>query len=523
MVTNKNAPLVIICFDAADHRLAQKWAGEGHMPTVAGMMGRGCWGTVGGPEQVCEHGSSLSLLSGVSRAEHGYYHFRQLAPGTYDLRPFTHRDTLARPFWSHLRESGRRVAAIDAPDCEPVPGLEGAQLANWAVHAAANSVLPPCAEPPALLRAAHSAFGPQIPVLEFAPGSSFADDLEMYHRLLERVRRKGALCRELLGRDGAFFDLIVIGFFESHTAGHRFWKYRPEAPGYGAENELTHAIREVYRAVDREVGLLLDALPRDANVFIFSSFGMDDNYPTAGLIEDFCRRLGYQTPAGHGGGSSSTGRKGLRALLPESWRAAAAARLPTKAQERLLAESFRAGTDWSKTTAFAVPALYTGFIRVNLCGREPEGTIEPGAEYDMLMERLTDDLGQLVDPLTGRPAVRRVTRADRNFGGGTPLSLPDLFIDWEPRTHFMERVLHPRAELTQRRLRYHRDSYHSADGFIAAAGPAVHARGHAGEISSLDLAPTFLSLLGVPVPCALKGTPLGIAPGAARAARHCAS
>lgn len=491
-------PLVLLGVDGADHRLVLRWAAEGHLPTLASLMGRGCWATIGGPEQVCEHGSSLSLLSGVSRSRHGYYFMRQLVPGTYDLRTFSYADADALPFWSRLAGTGKRVAVIDAPDSRPVKGVEGIQLANWAVHEPATAPNAPCAEPPELLEEALAVFGPRIPVLEFKPGATFEDDLEMYRRFLRRVRRKGEMCRRLLGR-GEGFDLIAVGFFESHTAAHRFWKYRPEARGDLARTdggELTHAIREVYRAIDRELGLLLEQLPSGANVFVFSAFGMEDYYTTTGLMESFCRRLGYQAsppPAGFSPKPLALARR----LLPAAWREWVGGRLPTPAQERLLAESFRASTDWPRTRAFNIPTLYPGFVRVNLRGREPQGRVEPGEEYDSLLGSLEDDLMRLTDPLTGRGAVRDVVRSDVNFGGGPPTLLPDLFVEWEPHVRFMERVTHPRAELAQRRQRYHRDSYHSRTGFLAAAGPSVGARGHTGELSSLDVAPMFLSLLGV--------------------------
>ena len=69
-------------------------------------------------------------------------------------------------------------------------------------------------------------------------------------------------------------------------------------------------------------------------------------------------------------------------------RARISRRLPTRIQERLLADRFRADTDWQKTTAFAITALFTSFIRVNLRGREPRGVVAAGAEYNAVLDRL---------------------------------------------------------------------------------------------------------------------------------------
>ncbi len=75
-------PLVVLGLDAGDPELLLRWACEGHLPRLAGILERGCWGRTSGAELVCEHGTWVSLLSGVSRARHGYYYYRQLVPGT---------------------------------------------------------------------------------------------------------------------------------------------------------------------------------------------------------------------------------------------------------------------------------------------------------------------------------------------------------------------------------------------------------------------------------------------------------
>ena len=79
-------PLVIFGLDIGDADSIERWAREGHLPTIAGLMERGAWGRTGGPELLCEYGVALSMFSGTSRADHGHYYFRELVPGTYDIK-----------------------------------------------------------------------------------------------------------------------------------------------------------------------------------------------------------------------------------------------------------------------------------------------------------------------------------------------------------------------------------------------------------------------------------------------------
>jgi predicted AlkP superfamily phosphohydrolase/phosphomutase len=462
-------------------------------------MRRGCWGRTTGPELISEHGVWLSLFSGVSRGQHGYYFYRQLQPGTYDLRTVTGCDIDAPPFWTFLTGRGKKAALIDIPDSGLWPGLPGVQLANWATHHNWDpSHFTTASEPPALLAEVAREFGPKLTVIENHK-STYRQDLLTYRRVLQNVALKGALCRRLLVRDR--FELMVTVFAECHAANHQFWKYRP---GSGmAPCELTHGIRDVYQAIDRELGLLLAELPPEVNVFVVSSVGMEDDYPTTGLIEAFCRRLGYQaTPISNG--PSLRPLDLARRWLPESWRIALSRHLPRSRREQLLAEQFRRSTDWGRTTAFAIPSNYTSFLRVNLRGREPQGVVAPGADYEVVLHRLDSDLRQLVDAETGEPAVSRVARTTELFGNGAAASLPDLFVEWKPG-RFLQRVLHPCAELVQGRPDFYRVSDHSSQGFVAASGPDIAVGAELGEVSVLDLAPTFLSLLGQPVSPGLTG------------------
>ncbi|MBU6435722.1 MAG: alkaline phosphatase family protein, partial [Nitrospirae bacterium] len=119
----KTPPLVIFGLDGGDAGFIQEWAQEGYLPTIASIMQRGCRGEISGPELMSTQGAWLSLFSGVSRSEHGYYYNRQLMPGTYDLRNVSVHDTHVLPFWSRLLNGSKKVAIIDALEAEPLPGL----------------------------------------------------------------------------------------------------------------------------------------------------------------------------------------------------------------------------------------------------------------------------------------------------------------------------------------------------------------------------------------------------------------
>ena len=99
----RSPPLIVLGLDAGDPNFIQRWAEEGYLPTISKVMKRGCWARTTGPELISEHGTWVSLFSGISRSQHGYYYLRQLKPGSYDLHTVAGLDIHVPPFWSHLQ------------------------------------------------------------------------------------------------------------------------------------------------------------------------------------------------------------------------------------------------------------------------------------------------------------------------------------------------------------------------------------------------------------------------------------
>lgn len=477
-------PLAIFGLDAADPELLLAWSRDGQLPVMASIMERGTLGRLAGSEMISVHGVWPSFFSGVPVHRHGYYLRRVLVPGTYRLQTLHPSDIEAESFWVRFQGSDFRVMIVDVPVSDPLPHMNGFQVVHWGDH---PSSAPPAAQPDHLLREIRAAVGPPIRTDERQLGRW--RDRRILPRILRRVERKGALCRYLLSQGP--IDLAVVVFGDAHAAGHRFRKYQGGSPGE-SDGDLRDAVRRTYQAIDREIGRLLEQFPEPPNVFVVSDSGISDGYPIGDLTDSFCRKLGYQAmlePASVLGKALAAFRSGL----PEHVDFVLERLRPGRQSER-----FGRAVDWARTAAFAIPAHYTGYVRVNLVGREPLGVVEPGAEYEDVLERLEADFSQLVDAETGSPVIGRMARTARLFGGGAPLRLPDLVVDWRISSRMAERIVHPKAVLARKAVGDPRGNYHSDTGLVMAAGPSIERRGFAGDFSPIDFASLFLALMGEP-------------------------
>ena len=495
----KNGPLIILAFDAADARLIEQWANEGHLKAIKGLVERGVQSRLTGHDLISENGIWISLFSGLSRAQHGYYYWRPLKPGTYDLELSNQRVDSAVPFWRHLHHTGTRVAIVDVPETHCTSGVSGVQIANWAPH---NARFAGYSIPASLFADLRSQFGSPLGVEERV-GSTLEEDVQIYKGLLKQIEQKAAFCHHLLSRER--FDLIVIGFHESHIAGHQFWKYSDQSSApVNSGGRLTHATRDVYQAIDRVFDDLLKRLPQDSTAVVVSNMGLQEDYPNLELTQAFCRQLGYhrmQQKVKSWPAISHLARR----MIPQTWQRTISCMLPDAFHGRMLSREWFGGTDWSSTTVFPIPAYFLGFLRVNLRGREPQGIVEPGQDYLQLLERVEADLKRLIDPESGKPAIRYIARTVDYFNIEPHKSLPDIFFDWAPTPYPKRRIDHPQTVLEQKDLFFTRDTRHDLCGFFAAAGPAITGGRRIPNLSVLDVAPTCLCLMGQIVPESMQG------------------
>ena len=503
-MTSNPRPLLVIGLDAADPGWLARWAGEGLLPNIAGLMRRGTWAETGGPETVSEHGIWGGLLSGISRADHGHYYFRELAPGTYDLASRDARTVDVPPFWCHPQLRDRPAVLVNVPEDRPRDERDDVQVCHWSVHNGWDPDRYPWETVPASLAPEITRrFGPPREFLE-AHGTDYPDDVRRIERLMADLRVVGDLSVAMLNEHPAPLHVHVIS--QTHTAGHQAWRYRPGAGNRPADAgpDLDDALPRIYGRADEQVGRMIEAAGEDANVCLLSSVGLRDAWPVQGIGRAVLERLGYQVRPEEtarqveGEGLLSVARSVARRILPEAWRAAISGRLLSReARERIMAAQFREAIDFTRTRAFDLPTFFDSFIRLNVAGREPGGIVEDGPMRIALLEEIKAAFLALRDGDTGEPATLSVSTVHDLYGDRPDPNLPDLFVRWiEGRP--LRSVEHPTAgRIDIPAGSFTRVSDHSRHGFCCIAGPGIEARGRQDPIDLLDVAPTLCRLLGV--------------------------
>ncbi len=197
---------------------------------------------------------------------------------------------------------------------------------------------------------------------------------------------------------------VYFHYFEfTDRVQHIMWRYTdPKHPLYTPEGAAKWggSIEHAYEQMDSIVGEVMEKMPKDAILFVVSDHGFA-SWRRAVNYNAWLARNGYLTLKGSDGGHAN-----LEMLFDKS-------------------AQFFTNVDWSRTRAYA---MGLGDIYVNLKGREAQGIVNPGADYDQVVSEIRQKLEAYVDSATGEHPVAHVFTRDEAYGTYDPVLIPDMFV-----------------------------------------------------------------------------------------------
>ena len=546
-------PVVAIGWDAADATQCRAWMEEGLLPNLRRLRDRGSEVPLRNWDYFCSETSWTNFFTGVAPTTSGFWNSIRYRPDLYSVESGGAYDYEEFPPFYALGED-YRVAAIDLPQAALHDDVSGIQVLAYGSH---TPFTPRVSRPAALLPDLIARYGEHVAGQGRDRGRLWQrSSLELLRRrLIAGAGRRAELCRELMGREP--WDLFLTVFSEFHSGSHLLLHLTdPKSPWYGtyrktpgtakaASNGADDPMRQVAAAVDGALGRLLDAVPEDARVLVFSQEGMVPNYidaPTMVFLPELLYRHSFPGRQGLAGGRPGSNqappppvarprslnwsraiwamkadpnpvRRALRKTLPMElgrWveRIVGAPEgfgYPKDAGPYWFLPTLWYSRDWPRMKAFCLPTFSDGCVRVNLKGREPRGIVEP-RDYDSVCEELTNLFLALRNPRSGAPIVKAVLPGRESPFDDDPRKSPaDLIVQY--REESADMAEHPTLGSIGP-LPPCRSGSHSNEGFLVAAGPGIAEGARLPEGRVIDLAPTILSLLRAPIPDHLEGRAL---------------
>lgn len=489
-------PVLVIALDGATFDLLNPWLAEGALPTLARLRAAGASGELRSTLPPVTAPAWASFMTGKNPGKHGVFDFFQPRAAYLDRYEMANSSHIqAKLLWEYLSEAGLRVGVLNVPLTHPPRPVNG-----FLVPGLLSPDQGQTCYPADLLRPYQQAIGPYrlTPDLLYQPDNPapFIADL---HAL---GQRQSAYARRLLADHPV--DFFMVHFLTPDIAQHKLWRYSdPAHPWYEPAEAARYSagLRDLFAQLDEAIADLIALMPAGTTVLVMSDHGFGPTHQIVNLNQFFIQtglmrlKQGWRT----------RGRQWFF-NRPQLWRG----------MGRWLRPLSFADVDWAQTTAYSLGHI--GQVYLNVRGRQPFGTVPP-EKYEATRAALMATLNQLRHPFSERPLVTHIIPREAAAHGPYLDNGPDLHLVMDGYQTMAYPMFAADGHIVSEQ-RWGNSGDHRPNGLLIVAGPPIKAGQTLASARLIDLAPTLLYLLGVPVPDDMDGQVLETAVTAAYRTAH---
>ena len=500
----KAKKIMIIGLDGVPLGIIRRWAEGGYLPTLRRLMEGGAVGHLRSTIPPTSGPSWSSFVTGMNPGKTGIYDFLYRREGTYHFPPVNASQRGGTTMWRYLSDAGHRVGVLNLPMSYPVEEINGFMVSGWMTPYAATDYI----YPPELAAELEGVVGNYriYPTETFTEGrrESF---FKASYDLLE-MRTKTAV--HLAGTRA--WDVFLTVFFDTDRLLHQLWHYlEPDHPWREDGEDREPVVRDYFQKVDESIARLLACTDEETQVVILSDHGMGraNNFIVLnnwllemGLLKlkrDPWTRL-----------KELTFRRGftLRNVHQIADRLGLAQQAEYVAGyfvDHLLKLAFLSflDVDWAHSRAYSF-GRHLGSIYINVKGREPQGIVERGAEYEAVRDEIEALTYEFRDPRSERQLIGEVLRREEIYSGPYMDQAPDLILrPKEPSDIFFGLADFGHRATVSTVYRY--SGMHRDYGMLVMSGPGIRPGAEIEGAVIQDIAPTVLHVMGLPVPSDMDG------------------
>lgn len=514
--------VLVICLDGATFSLLDPWIASGRLPTLKRFAEEGVKGELASVVPPITAPAWSSFITGKNPGKHGVYYFVNRGQEAGQAAFVDSRSRAGKGLWQFLGEAGKKVLVLNVPTTYPPEKVNGFLISDFLTPPGRRDFTYPASLADELEKR-YGKYPLHIRTLQFSPGLSASNARRLLRELRHEGKVKFEVAHYLLDEYGA--DFCILHILGTDRVQHELWSlFDPQ--GKGTKEKTARAcaesVIEYFVRIDAEIGRLSKKMGADATTFIISDHGFG---PIRRVIDLNVWLLENGYIRIRGGFSSrlksALWRRGwtkerlTRLALHTFFRygAGIVARIPDESIFKSMLFLARRGdggsllfsfddVDWARTKAYAPVGM--GTININLRGREPQGSVEPGEEYQSLKEEIAEKLRCLTDPDTGERIVADVHLREDVYHGPYLDRAPDiLFLPnasglfaGSMTGFFSNRWVFENAAWP---------GHHRMEGILLARGRELKKGKKIEGARLIDLAPTILHLMGIRVPADMDG------------------
>ncbi|MBA4107327.1 MAG: hypothetical protein C0485_16400 [Pirellula sp.] len=500
--------VLIVGLDGATFDLMLPWIEEGFLPNLARVLRSGAKSPLESTIPPITPCAWSSFMTGKNPGKHGLFDFIE-PHGERGFRftnaSFREGETL----WGCLSRHGRRVGVVNVPMTFPPEPVNGFLISGLDTPHELSPFMYPVE-----IRSELKQAGIRYRIDQQHLGNMRTDARRRAQLadIRESEQARTAALQHLSDERPCDFRMIVFG--STDQVQHHFWHFMDashEKHDPAGAAEFGGAIRDTYAHVDEQLGVLLDECDDDTIVMVMSDHGfgpmsnvrlrLNQILADAGLLKFEVGSAPSKLKQSLAGWLDRM----LRSTLSSDAKRRIAGMLP---KLRTWFETLdEAKIDWANTSAY-VNEAYRSSPAIWL-NRVQELT---DAEADDLRDRIEEIMLTLVDPETGEPVMSSLERPQEIYHGPHAEKAPDLLPSWW-RDGFL---LDQSSPATPGRPNVERSTApieggvefaasHRLDGVLMMSGGPIHADFSFNDAKIVDVTPTVLYLMGLPVPDDMDG------------------
>ncbi len=492
--------VIVLGLDGGTFHLFDDLTSRGWMPNLAKALAQGAYGPLASVVPPYSAPAWVSFATGQNPGRHGVPDF-WLPDESGRRRPVSSRSVRAPTLWAVLSGYDRQVAAINVPVTYPPAPVNGLMISGMMTPSEEAAYTHP-AELKAQLRNLAGDYAAN-PYANAHHGIDFLEQVAYWIRRRERAHRHLLASRA--------WDCFINVVQAPDPLQHLFWHHLdPDHPRHDPQEAAKYLplLETCYRAVDEVIGHRLAAVDARTTLLVVSDHGFGPAHKyfyVNRLLVQIGMLVQRDSTGGLGAwlarwqrGGLEIGRSVLRRLDRAGWRHRLGDAGRRDEWRAALERASALPVDWERTLAHFTHLTGEGIV--------VRGAREDRGAYEAARDRILHALRDVVDPETGRPVVAAAYRREEALSGPWVHLAPDILFSvgdgpYLPTGKLDSTVVvgpAPAGEATGR---------HRPEGLFVAAGPCVRP-GLLSGARIIDIMPTIIHLLGLPVPDGLDGRAL---------------
>jgi predicted AlkP superfamily phosphohydrolase/phosphomutase len=472
--------VIIFGLDGATYTVIDDLVQQGVMPNLQRFMCEGVRAKLASTVPPLTPPAWFSLVTGRSPGNHGILGFMQYADAhSNSVQLVNTRMLTAETIWSIVNRHGKRAGSLNFVGHKPAPKIDGWVIPGWVSWRWMKNLSHPAGIIERLKREVpgfdiKSLALDQEEEKKSINGTVMDDYRSWIMPHLEREQQWFNVLSYLLKEDPV--DLLGVVFDGVDKLQHMLWSHLDPALSQADDPEYVRTRKmalEYFRKIDDILGETLKRWGDESAIFICSDHGFTHSWEIL-YLNTWFEQQGYLT-----------------------W----------KPNIEKVPYGFAELDDFDlffpfvpETTKCFVLNSSSNGIFIHVKGKRNEWGIEPH-EYERFRAELTEGLlTRCKDPNTGEPLITHVYTREEIFAGPNMDNAPDLTI-----------TLRDHGFVSTRRT----DGFHAKrakpmgthhpDGVFIARGPGIRRNQSVSRLNILDVAPTTLYAMGIPIPQDFQG------------------